>query len=446
MFNSNIRKTDSGFKWPVAATLLLVLTFPVRAQQTPAFLPSDPVLTSLIVEGQANSPALLASREQVRASEQHVPQAGAWADPTLAFGATNLPVNTFSLNQEPMTATWITVGQAVPLTHRYGATKTAAMSLAEASRQRLLGSEFELGRQIAATAWDCAYLHRSVNVVDSTLGLLDDLISITQTKYETGRGLQQDILRLQTERTKLADRRALLAQQAGSAARRVMALIGSDPETTTNQLPVLPEQFPALDSVWVHQRILSQNPRLGIAKQTVMAMNEKEKSVRAMRVPDLKLSAGYGIRQNAANGTPRPDFLTLTAGISVPLFAGSKQNRAIDESRANLREANQNLHSEELNVRLEAATLLDEDRRLAQQVDYYEQGVIPQAFATLAAATASYAVGKVDVEAILSAETALINARLELYARFRDRAKTRAALAALAGSPELTGSGSTITE
>ncbi|MFH0881617.1 MAG: TolC family protein [bacterium] len=446
MFNINIRKTGSGTKWLAAGALALILAFPARAQQAPAFLPFDPVLASLIAQGQANNPALLAAREQVQASDQRVPQAGAWADPTLVFGATNLPVNTFSFNQEPMTATWITVGQAIPLTHRYGANKAAAMSLAEASHQRLLDKEFELGRQIAATAWDYAYLRRSFNAVDSTLGLLDNLISITQTKYETGRGLQQDILRLQTERTKLADRRTLLAQQAGSTARRVMALIGGDPETVAKQLPDLPEQFPALDSVWVRQTVLSRSPRLGVVKLTVEAMSESERSVRAMRVPDLKLSAGYGFRQNAPNGTLRPDFLTVTAGISVPLFAGSKQNRAIDESRANLREANQKLHNEELNVRLEAATLLDEDRRLAQQVDYYQQGVIPLASATLDAAISSYAVGKVDVEAMLTAEAALINARLELYARFRDRAKTRAALAALAGSPELTDSESTISE
>lgn len=446
MIGIGIKRTRFTGKPLVLLAIGVLFAAQALAQQPQAYLPTDSTLTALIAEGQANSPSLKSVREQVSAANQRIPQAGSWPDPTLAFGAANLPVNTFSFNQEPMTAVWITLGQTVPLTHRFRASKAAASSLANVTSEHLVASELALGQQIASASWDFAYLRRSVDAVDSTLGLLDDLITITRTRYETGRGLQQDILRLQTERTKLDDRRALLEQQARSAERKVALLVGRGPEEATIHAPLLPDRFLPIDSLRTLQAVLEQNPKLAASKLTVKAMNEKERTVRAMRIPDLKLSAGYGIRQNASNGTQRPDYLTLTAGVSIPLFAGSKQNRAIDESRANQRAANQALKNEELNVRFELATLLDEDNRLAHQIDLYRQGVVPQASATLEAATSSYAVGKVDVEAMLSAETALINARLELYARLRDRAKTRAALAALAGSPELTGPGSTISE
>jgi outer membrane protein TolC len=276
--------------------------------------------------------------------------------------------------------------------------------------------------------------------LDAEIELLDQLLIAARRKYETGRGLQQDILRAETARTRLEDRRAELKQAALTNGRRFAVLLGRNPDDVPDPPQELPETFPLPDRGRLFKQLVEQNPALKALRAEVEASRERVSFARRNWVPDLNLGVGYGFRQDSPSGMERPDFFTVSAGLTIPLFGSRKQGPAVSEAKAGVKETAERLRSTELNLRFLLEKFLDEDSRLDEQIRLFRQGVIPQAQATLDAAMAEYMVGKVDFEALLLAETALYNAQLDYWARVRDRLKTRAALATLTAEAAIIGS------
>lgn len=99
--------------------------------------------------------------------------------------------------------------------------------------------------------------------------------------------------------------------------------------------------------------------------------------------PDLTLAAGYGMRQDAPGGASRPDFLTLSAGISLPLFDGRSQSVRAQAAEMRAQRSAADVRGRELELLERLESLIDEDARHGQQRDLYTGGIVPLAEATL---------------------------------------------------------------
>ncbi|MCB2198604.1 TolC family protein [bacterium] len=401
--------------------------------------PSDRELASYIAEARGANPDLQAWHARVEAAGLKISQAGSWMDPSVSLALANAPTNSFDLNQEPMTGVWLNVSQAIPLTRHYGANKQIAAWQQERQTDLLAERAETIADQIAQTWYDWAYLKAALATVDSTVELVDGLIDVALVRYETGSGLQQDVLRLQTERTRFDDRRAQLEQQILSTRRSFSVLLGRTARDTLAATPTLPGSFIPLQADSLQALLARKNPTLlSMHKETRIAGERVHQAKRALW-PDLKLNAGYGFRQQTDAGVDRPDFLTVGVGVSLPIFAGSKQKPAIQEAEAQNREIAFSLQDTEQKLQLALASLMDQDDRLARQIELYEHGILPQADATVQAVTAAWSTGKVDVDALLNSEIVLMNTRLEALARKRDRAKVRSAMDTLFADKESSG-------
>lgn len=397
----------------------------------------NPVLSGYVQEALQNNPDLKAWQNRVDAANAQIPQAGSWPDPMLTLSMANLPTNTFNFDQEPMTAAWIKVNQNIPLGGKPSAKSEIAESQYEAIQSGEENRKFSIAREIIQTWYDWAYWQEAVKTVDINIDLLEDLIAVVQQKYETGHGLQQDLLRAETERTRLEDRRVMLQQMALTTGRKLAILIGRQPDDIPDSPDGLKGNFSTIDYDSLLHNLLSNNPTLNSMKANVNTSKAKLSLAHRNWWPDLNLGVGYGYRQDSPAGMERPDFFTASAGFSIPLYGSRKQGRAVEEAKAVSRDTEEQLNSKELELRFMLEKLLDEDQRLKDQVKLYHDGVIPQAEATLDAATAEYTVGRVDFEALLMAETAVYNAQLDYFSRLRDRLKTRTDLSALVGDKNL---------
>lgn len=416
----------------LVAMLLLVATVNSYADtESLSIVPEDAVLSPLLREASTANPSLGALRERLLAAEARIPQAGTWMDPKLGFGAMNLPTdNLFDLNQEPMTGLWINASQSIPLNNKYGSKREVAEAMMEATRESVGLKATTLFEAVRGAWYDWAYLLESVATVDTTIRLIDELLVTTRIKYETGRGLQSDLLRLQTERSRLASKRIELEQLARNAGRKVAVLIGREPESIPPSPDGLPLEFTTIDYKGLTDAV-HRAPQVRVAEQMVRAGDAKVSLSRQLWIPELMLSGGYGYRQDADNGMSRADFITITAGMTLPIFGGSKQSMLVEEAVAEKRSAEHALRQVQLETSREFESLLDEDKRHEEQILLYNEGVLPQAGAALSSTLSDYSVGRVGVEALVSSERDLINSRLQRLMHLRDRAKVRAAIAAL---------------
>ena len=397
---------------------------------------TEPRLAAYIQEGLTNNPDLEVWRNKVDASEHEIPQAGAWSDPTVSLGFMNIPLNSFRFNQEPMTGIWLNAGQMIPLAGKPGIKTDIAEYNLESTRHDKHIRELSITSALAHTWYDWAYLQAALETVETNIELLDNMVIVALKKYETGQGMQQDILRAETKRTQLEDIRAGITQMTLTTNRRFALLLGRTEISDLQEPSDLLNTFSVLNKMKLSENMMALNPSYLRMKSELNASESKSELARRAWYPDLKLGAGYGFRQAADNGMERPDFFTITAGVSVPVFGSRKQGEAIQEMLAMERAIQAKLRSLELNLQFQLDKLLDEDQRLAEQILLYLDGIEPQAEATFAASTSSYSVGKADFEALLMAETALYNARLQRLARIRDRLKVRVSIAALMGGGE----------
>ena len=418
----------------VSAILFALLPLSPKAQ----IIELDSTLSEYVQEGLKANPNLVALSSMVEAAEKRISQVGSWPDPTLGFSIANLPADNFAFDQEPMTAAWIQLGQRIPLGGKTSILSKIAESHTDALRYEEKAQQLSLAAEIINTWYDWAFQLESIKVVEAEIGLMDDFIAVARRKYETGQGLQQDVLRASTERTRLEDRLAGVQQTALTSSRRLAVLLGREADDLPEPPAGLIETFPRISQKEILGQMLEQNPDLKRMSAELTAANRRVSFAHRNWWPDLNLGIGYGFRQDSPEGMERPDFFSASVGITVPIYGSRKQGPAVQEARANSRQVAYQQRALELELRFQYERLLDEDGRLDKQINLYLQGIEPQAQATLAAATAEYAVGKVDFEALLMAERALYEARLERFSRVRDRLKVRAALAALVGDSYLT--------
>jgi outer membrane protein TolC len=185
------------------------------------------------------------------------------------------------------------------------------------------------------------------------------------------------------------------------------------------------------------EHLLDQSPALAEVQASRQAAKSMTAAAKKSRWPDLKLGAGYGFRQEGKSGQERPNFVTVTAGVTLPLFMGAKQNRAVEENLATERSLEAAVESVKLRLTWKLADLLDEDRRHAEQIGLYAGEILPLASAALESSSSAYASGSIDVEAVLAAEKALIDAQLRLLDHRRQRADVRASIAGMLGGDGL---------
>ena len=75
---------------------------------------APPALNELIEEGLAQNREIQSLEAQVESLKEEVPFAGALDDPRLGLAILNLPADSFSFDEEPMTQKQISIAQKIP--------------------------------------------------------------------------------------------------------------------------------------------------------------------------------------------------------------------------------------------------------------------------------------------------------------------------------------------
>ncbi|MEA3411220.1 MAG: TolC family protein, partial [Pseudomonadota bacterium] len=313
--------------------LLAVLASPANAGNAPATRVDTLTAEQAVAMALEGNPGLSEVQARAAAAAAIPSQEGALPDPSISFNALNLPVDTFDLGQEAMTQLQLAVSQSFPFPGKLSLKEAAAQFDADALVNGVDEARLQLVREVRAAWWRIFYLDRSIEIVDRNLDLLKEFVEIARTKYAVGEGLQQDVLLAQVERSQLKDRRitlraarrgqvatlnALLDRQAGLAVRL--------PGKVDTRLPETPSAETLFELADQSRPLLARRENELRAAATRVDVAERD------RLPDFTVGAGYGFRNgDNPDGTARADFLSLRLGMTVPLYSGRKQARAVDQ-------------------------------------------------------------------------------------------------------------------
>ncbi len=410
-------------KWPLAALILLSTSAPLFAAEV---LPIKAAVSE-VLEVNPDLAAISARAEALAALPD---QLGTLPDPQLSLKLVNLPIDSFSFTQEGMTQTQLAFSQMLPFPGKLGLRQEAAQAMASAAGFGVGELRLKLVRDVKMVWWNLFFLDRALEVVTNNQALMRQFIEVAESKYRVGKGLQQDVLLAQLELSKLFDSQVDLEGMRRNEAIRLNTLLDR-PATRPVVLPDEEgENVPSLrgESVLV-ARAAQVRPMLAAREHRLEAARLRLDLARKEYYPDFNVGVAYGLRQgNNPNGTTRDDFVSLMFGMSLPLYTGTKQDRAVDQRNAEHLGQRYALADDQNRVEAAIGKALSDYRRGSEKAELFKTGIIPQAEQTVASMLAGYQVNKVDFLNVMRAQITLYNYETQYWNAF---SKTRQAIARL---------------
>ena len=369
---------------------------------------------ALVAEALAKNPDLAAARGEAAAARARVSPAGALPDPMVTVSYENDGVSP-SLGVEPMTRLSFMAQQAFPFPGKLGLQERVAKADADRSATRPERVALTLEAAVRRGYATLLEARENLRLVDEQTETWREIEEVIRARYSAGMGTQQDVLRAQSERTRLLQQRRKDEAAEGSALVELRRLLYRplDAPLPTERRLVPGDPLVAPPAEEFLKMTLEATPELreaALAKERSRLAGELAQ--RNLR-PDFVASAAY------MNRGSLPLMWSAGVGVSVPLWAGRKQRPLIAEA-GSLYEA---ASAAEVSLRRQALARTEERliaiRRLGDESRLDAEALLVQDQLAVDAALASYRAGSVPFVTVLEA----------LSTRFTDR---RAAVGRLA--------------
>ena len=165
-------------------------------------------LPQLISTALANNPELNASDARWEMFRSKIAQARSFDDPILTLAIRNGVLNDpFNFSKDPMTQKAVGISQQIPFWGKRQLKGEVAENTSESYRWTLEERRVEVRRMVKESWYRIYYIDRSLDIVDKNIRILDNFITLAETKYSVNQGAQTDVFKAQLERSN-ASRRA----------------------------------------------------------------------------------------------------------------------------------------------------------------------------------------------------------------------------------------------
>ncbi|SIS85552.1 Outer membrane protein TolC [Thalassolituus maritimus] len=352
-----------------------------------------------------------AQREQ--ALIDRAESSGSLPDPSVTLTAGNFPVDTFDIQQEPMTQLSVAVTQMFPRgdSRALSAQKNRELS----SQQPLLRQDRSLKVEQAVTGlWLQGYeAQESIKLMEQERDLLRQLVDAARAGYASGLNntRQQDVVEANVELIRREDRLAELRQALAVTRQQLGEWLSESGEVfESGQFVGLPkgptpDQLPTAETVIQHPQVLAFERR-------IQSSETGEALARQSYRPAWGLTAKYGYRDDDLMGNNRADLMSVGVTFDLPLFTGNRQDREVSAAVADTEalRTEKTLLLRRMRSALSAA--LTEYAYLYERKTFYQQQLLPQVQEQASAALSAYHSDRGDFPSVVKARTSVLNTRL----------------------------------
>jgi len=275
----------------------------------------------------------------------------------------------------------------------------------------------------------------SVRLVEKNRRILEQFLAIAEARYSVGQGSQADVLKAQTQLSRMVDELIKLGRERPMIEAELNRALGrvSAPRAVTTRPPRAREVALRLDDLREIAR--SNRPQL-LAQQSMVDRNVKALDLaRKDYYPDFDVRFSYGQRDNFED-MRREDMISLTVAINLPIWRESKRDPRVAEAQA-MRDQAARMYDARLN---EINAMLRQQVVTAEQalksVRLYETGILPQARLAVEASLAAYKVNRVDFFTLLDNQMTVFNYETAYVANLTSHNKAFAEIEFLTGKTQ----------
>ena len=413
------------------ALLMLLSLSPAVAWSETVKLPAED-LAGLVAAAVANNPELKSSQARWEMFRNRIAQARSLDDPMLMLkiqnGLVNSPLN---FRRDSMTQKVVGISQQLPFWGKRGLKEEMAAKDAESYRWQVEERKLELVRMVKETYYQIYFTDKSLEIVDKNIRILDDFITLAETKYSVGQGAQQDVFKSQVERSKLLDMKISLEQERRSLETALNALLFRPPETAVGRVPDFEIKPIPLSAGNLRETAFEKRPMIKSLQALIDKGEAGHKLARKEFYPDFNVSLEY-MQREPAMGSDGSDMYGLGVTFNLPMQR-ERRHAMVAEADSEVRMAGEELNGLRNTIDSGISDLLAKLEKREKLVNLYKTGIIPQAEQSLESATIGYRVNKVDFLTLLDSRVTLFNYERELYDSLADYQVKLAQLEALVG-------------
>ena len=334
-------------------------------------------------------------------------------DPHLALGAVNVPLNSFSMNQQQMSMLSVGLSQTFPSFGKLGLEGQQAGIKAREATDTLRGQSAELVLLLRRAWLQALYTEDAVATVQHQEQLEAESVQAALALYRSAQGTQAEVLRAQLAHASLAnDITRLQAEQASDLAQIAQILNLPEPPSIEKQWPNLPPP-PTLAEV---EARLSGQPLLRAAQAQTRAAQMGVQVAKTGYWPDVTVSVGYG--QDFHPGSP--NWLSAGVNLSLPLFPGDRQDQDVAAARAKALQAQYRYDDQHLALTQQARAAFARYESHKIQLERIDRQLLPTARNAFSATLAAYSAGRAGLNAVLRTQKDVLGYALARLQHRRD--------------------------
>ena len=319
--------------------------------------------------------------QQLRSTSEALKQSaiakGAFDDPKLGFGVSNLPVDSFSFTETEMTQIQVGLMQQLP--------KGRTLSIREAQeniRSSVYGAKLELMQldilRIIRQQWlSLYYWQKALEIYQKEKKLFSQLTETTQALLANNQIQQKDSVRARLELSQ-ADQSILWAKQ------QIQAINGQ----LSRWLSVNDHAFKANLPVWntpnsvrIISEKIQQHPLLKIDRLESDVSQKDIELSEQQYYPGFNVGVVYGFREgtNMTTGQPRSDFIGAQVTMDLPFFTSNLQDRELEASTDRYASMKAKEQADYQQLSSELKTTFANWKLLSDQSQLYQDNLVPEA-------------------------------------------------------------------
>ena len=390
-------------------------------------------LREVVTEALQNNPEIQAARKEREAAQHRIAPAGALDDPMLEAGFINVPSNSFRFDREDMTMKMIGMSQRLPYPGKRGLRQDVAARDAETVGYGYQETVNRVARDIKLAYFDLGLTLEMTRLVEKNKRILEQFLRIAEGRYEVAQGTQADVLKAQTQVSRMTDELLKLGRERSMIEAELTRLLGrgANAAAPAPERPQVREVTLNLESL--RETALAQRPQL-LALQSIVARNEKALELaRKDYFPDLDVRMSYGQRDNMPDGTRRSDMVSLTVAINLPVWRDNKLAPRVTESVAMRDQAQSMVQAQRNEVDAKLRQQVAAAEQNLKSARLYQTAILPQVRLTVESALAAYRVNRVDFLTLLDSQVTVFNYEISLVTAMTNHNKALTEIDLLTG-------------
>jgi cobalt-zinc-cadmium efflux system outer membrane protein len=402
------KKTVGG----MLLTLWISIGVPaIGMTDSPIWAPPD--LAGLIEEGIRQNKEIKSLEDRVASLKKEIPFAGSLDDPRLGFAILNLPTDTFDFDQEAMTQKQIFIAQKFPWFGKLDL-RTQRATLKAVRRQAILDAKrLELARKIAVAYYELGFVATSLETNAQLTDIVSQLLGVAETRYATGRGLQQDVLQAQVELSKLLDEKITLERTRRTLEDRINELLNRESFIAVS--PPMNVSYPdlQLEIERLQDKALKENPQLRVRQAQIDIAAKDIELARKDYWPDMDVKLAYGQRDEDFMGRDLPDLVTGSVTMNIPLWQRSRQDSKLAAVKKDHQAAINFYRNLVVSLPHRVDALVTEIRDTQKNYRLFSDALLLQAEQWANSSLSAYEVGKLEFNTMIGAQIRLLRFELQ---------------------------------